>query len=42
MGSSNEYNKEESREPDYDDDQLEEEQEEEIGEVTEATTNHIF
>ena len=39
-----EGDKEESNEPDYneDKDQLEEEQEEEIGEATEATTNQVF
>jgi hypothetical protein len=34
--------KEESNEPDYDEDQLEEKQQVETGEITSATTNHIF
>jgi hypothetical protein len=37
-----EGDKEESNEPDYSATQLEEEQEEEIGEATEATTNQVF
>ena len=37
-----EGDKEESNEPDYNATQLEEEQEEEIGEATEATTNQVF
>ena len=41
--NSTEYDKEESKEPDYDEhaDQLEEEQEEETGEIT-STTNQVF
>jgi hypothetical protein len=39
-----EGDKEESKEPDYDEnrDQLEEEQEEKTGEMASTTTNHIF
>jgi hypothetical protein len=43
MDSGNEDDKE-SKEPDYDgdEDQLEEEQEERSGDATEATTNQVF
>jgi hypothetical protein len=42
--NDSEYDKEESNEPDYyeDKDQLEEEQEEERGEINEATINQVF
>lgn len=43
-GNSNEHGKEESNEPDYDEDkdQLEEEQEGHTGEITATTTNQVF
>ena len=43
-GNSNEPGKEESNEPDYDEDkdQLEEEQEGHTGEITATTTNQVF
>ena len=43
-GNDNEDDKEESNEPDYVDDKDEEleKQQEETGEITSATTNHIF
>jgi hypothetical protein len=44
LGNSNESDKKESNEPNYDEDkdQLEEEQEEEAGEITTAMTNQVF
>jgi hypothetical protein len=44
LKSSSEGHKEESNEPDYyeDEDHLEEEREEEIGEITTGTTNQVF
>ena len=44
MSSSNEDEKQESKEPSYneDEDQLEEEQEKEAGETASATTNQVF
>jgi hypothetical protein len=44
VDSSNEDDKYESKEPNYneDDNQVEEEQEEESGEMTSATTNQVF
>src|ERR1051326_6417730 len=43
-GSNSSEDDKESNEPDYDEDedQLEEKQEEETGEITSATTNHVF
>ena len=43
-GNNNEADKEESNEPDYneDKDQLEEEQEEQTGDASEATINEVF
>jgi DeoR/GlpR family transcriptional regulator of sugar metabolism len=42
LESSTEGDKEESNEPDYDEDQLEEEQEQAAGETSEATINRVF